>query len=152
MDENLARDSERIQQLMHRFTQSFGRRMMNSLVQGQINLPQYNTMHVLAEMDEASMGELAERMGVTMGASTNIVDKLVRSGYATRRRDSRDRRMVKVQLTEKGIETVQRVVRDTTRFLIGILGRIDADEREHYADTYEKMVRFSEQASNNGSE
>ena len=152
MDENLARDSERIQQLMHRFTHSFGLQMMNSLVQGQINLPQYNTMHALAEMGERSMGELAERMGVTMGASTNIIDKLVRSGYATRRRDPKDRRMVRVQLTDKGMETVQKVTRDGIEFLTRVLTPIPPDERERYAETYEKVARLSEQELNNGAD
>lgn len=144
MDENLASDSERIQRLLHRFNQSFGRQMMNSLTRDTVNLPQFNTMHVLAKMGEANMGELADRVGVTMGASTNIIDKLVRAGCATRRRDPRDRRMVKVRLTGKGVETVQNVTRQCTEFLIRALKNLDPEERRVFVDIYDKIVRLSE--------
>ncbi len=149
MDENLASDSERIQRLMHRFNQSFGRQMMNSLMRDTVNLPQFNTMHVLAKMGEASMGELADRVGVTMGASTNIIDKLVRAGCATRRRDPKDRRMVKVRLTGKGVETVQNVARYCTEFLIRTLKHLDPEERRHFVDIYDKVVQLCEKELSN---
>lgn len=150
MDEMLARDSEVLRDLVHRFGQSFSRRMLNSLLIEEINLPQYNTLHALAQMGETSMGELSERMGVTMGASTNIVDKLVRGGMAARRRDPKDRRMVRVQLTGRGVQAVEKVISDCTRFLEQMLSAFTPEEREPFISTYRRLVEACEQQTLTG--
>jgi DNA-binding MarR family transcriptional regulator len=47
-------------------------------------------------------GQLAERLSVTTGAITGVLDRLERSGHAVRSSDEEDRRRVVVWPTEKG--------------------------------------------------
>lgn len=53
----------------------------------------------------ASMTELAERIGMTSGGATSLVDRLERDGYVTRTSDPQDRRRQIVALTSKGAAT-----------------------------------------------
>jgi DNA-binding MarR family transcriptional regulator len=53
----------------------------------------------------ASMTELAERIGMTSGGATSLVDRLERDGYVTRASDPQDRRRQIVALTSKGAAT-----------------------------------------------
>ena len=53
----------------------------------------------------ASMSELAERIGMTSGGATSLVDRLERDGYVARESDPADRRRQIVTLTSKGAAT-----------------------------------------------
>lgn len=48
----------------------------------------------LAENGPITAGELAKVMGITTGAMTIAIDRLVRAGFATRESDANDRRKV----------------------------------------------------------
>lgn len=48
------------------------------------------------EAEPLTAGQIAELTGLTSGAATRLVDRLERSGYVRRERDSRDRRRVLV--------------------------------------------------------
>lgn len=56
-------------------------------------------------------GELAERLGVTPGAATQLVQRLEARGHARRTTGGGDRRTVEVALTDEGAATVHRHVR-----------------------------------------
>jgi DNA-binding MarR family transcriptional regulator len=53
----------------------------------------------------ASMTQLAERIGMTSGGATSLVDRLERDGYVARASDPQDRRRQIVTLTDKGAAT-----------------------------------------------
>jgi DNA-binding MarR family transcriptional regulator len=58
---------------------------------------------ILAQQQEpVTMGELGRALGVPLSTATRIVNWLVKSGYAERRPDPEDRRVVRVALTEQG--------------------------------------------------
>ncbi|MCX5895190.1 MAG: MarR family transcriptional regulator [Proteobacteria bacterium] len=48
------------------------------------------------------LSEVADRLLVTGGNVTGIIDRLENAGFVTRQRDSKDRRIVWARLTEKG--------------------------------------------------
>lgn len=50
--------------------------------------------------------ELAYAAGLTKGAMTNIANKLVQLHFATRLYDQADRRTVRLEITEKGLEAL----------------------------------------------
>lgn len=58
---------------------------------------------------------LAKRLDITTGGLTGITDKLVDGGYVYRRRDTKDRRVVYLTISEQGKEEValMRISRET---------------------------------------
>lgn len=52
------------------------------------------------------MNQLSERMSLARSTMTRVVDTLVRDGILERVRDREDRRLVEVQLTEKGKDLI----------------------------------------------
>lgn len=54
--------------------------------------------------------ELAEATGVTRATMTGLIDTLVRDGHVTRRPDPKDRRMIKVTLTEEGANLLRSIL------------------------------------------
>ncbi len=53
-------------------------------------------------MRTPTMGEVAQRLNVTQGAVTQMATRLEKKGYVIRSKDTRDRRMTTISLTEKG--------------------------------------------------
>ena len=56
-----------------------------------------------------TMGEIAQRVGVSEKTITGVVDRLERDGYVQRERDAGDRRVVRVRLTPAGARTYRQV-------------------------------------------
>ena len=144
MPEEVADYCRSLYDLMCRFWSSFGHRMNNALVRGGINIPQYMAMLALAELGETTMGELSKKLHVTMGASTNIVDKLVRAGYVTRNRSTEDRRIVRVKLQPKGETTIEEVENMAVNFMVGVLKEVEPQRRKQFMESYGRMVTIVE--------
>lgn len=65
----------------------------------------YNDMHIIEAVGLSrpkKMSEVAALMSVTTGTLTKAMDGLSRKGYVVRKRDSEDKRVVKVSLTDRG--------------------------------------------------
>jgi DNA-binding MarR family transcriptional regulator len=56
-----------------------------------------------------SAGELARRAALSPGAVTAALDRLEEAGYVRRVRDDQDRRRVLVEVTDRAVESAQRV-------------------------------------------
>lgn len=59
-------------------------------------------LDALREKGACTMGELAGMLGLSMGAVTGIVDKMIKMGIVKRERAKEDRRVVNVEMLKKG--------------------------------------------------
>jgi 5'-methylthioadenosine phosphorylase len=144
MREDVYRDSRVLYDNMHRFWGLFGHRMSLVLAAKGVNLPQYAAMVALKDGSESTMSELSRRLRVTMGASTNIADKLVRAGLVVRSRDDGDRRVVRVRLEQKGIDVLREAEEQAVAFMAELLERLGPEERSQLVSGYGRMLAFAE--------
>jgi DNA-binding MarR family transcriptional regulator len=72
--------------------------------------------------------ELAELEGVSAPAMTAYVDRLEAAGLLARRRSTRDRRRVELELTEAGLRVLRSARRRRTAWLAARLRRLEPDE------------------------
>ncbi|OCC15564.1 Transcriptional regulator, MarR family [Dissulfuribacter thermophilus] len=74
-----------------------------SVVRGSgLSAPQIHTIEVLGNHPRLRMKELAEKIGVTTGTMTVMIDRLEAKGLVERKPHPDDRRSYVVDLTEKG--------------------------------------------------
>ena len=71
--------------------------------------PQLKLLMVLAAVGEQPMGQLARCLGIGLPAATNLVDRLVEAGLATREHSPLDRRVVLVRPSPAGEAQVARL-------------------------------------------
>ena len=57
----------------------------------------------LDAVEPTSLNDLAAHMGVTPSTMSIAIDRLQRTGYVVRERDTRDRRRLQLRLTEDGV-------------------------------------------------
>lgn len=76
-----------------------------------LTLAQYQVISLAHERGQCSQTELAGHLGVTGPTVVRIVDALEKKGLARRTRDGKDRRVVWVSLTEKGVDAQEESAR-----------------------------------------
>jgi DNA-binding MarR family transcriptional regulator len=79
-----------------------------------------------------TMGQLSERLGVRHNALTQAADRLINHGLAERASDPRDRRVVRLRLTEKGTTWVQARRERRRAHLATLWAQLDFDERSQF--------------------
>jgi DNA-binding MarR family transcriptional regulator len=140
MDENLRKDARDLVAHVRRVRVGYTRYMARDVEKHGLTISQYTALAILEDRGEMTMGAIGEAMGVTMGAGTNIVDKLIRSGFASREHGTGDRRVVAVQITDKGRKVLEQVVDWATHYLGFYLAKLDPEERTSFVRSYAKMA------------
>jgi len=86
-------------------------------------------LRMLMGDDGLRAGELAKRLMTSPATVTTVVDTLERRGYVERRRDDRDRRAVRLHITDSGRQMLQQTGRALAGQIWGIYDVADeADE------------------------
>ena len=97
---------DQLSQDIARVTWGGARQFATALVPFGLTLQQYFTLVAINRASECTMGMIASQTHHSLGTMTGIVDRLVRQGLVTRRSHATDRRVVLVQLTCTGMETL----------------------------------------------
>lgn len=75
-----------------------------------------------------SVGQLAEAVGVSPSAVTQLVDRLVEHGIVERHHDEKDRRMVLVDYVPEMHDVARGIVESRRRQLEGVIGALTDEE------------------------
>lgn len=124
--------ADKLSRLMPEIARGTLRREAVELSSGHITLPQFFILNMLEKEDALRMTDIARILGVTTAAATGIVDRLVKSSYAVRVYDTRDRRIIKIRLSPQGRELVQRINKRKKHNIIEIFGRIPSEDRDSF--------------------
>jgi DNA-binding MarR family transcriptional regulator len=94
-------------------------------------LPRFDVLAQLDKMpDGMTLGELSQRMMVTNGNVTGLVDRLVAEGLIARRASPKDRRVQIVKLTAAGRRTFRGMARANGNWISDIFAGLDANDIE----------------------
>jgi DNA-binding MarR family transcriptional regulator len=110
----------------------FIRRQSDELFHGKITLPQFFILSYLQKQGELRMTDIARFLSVTTAAATGVIERLVRAAYVIRVFDPRDRRIIRVKLSAKGSDTVQKIMQQRRQMIMDIFGKISEGERQQY--------------------
>jgi MarR family transcriptional regulator, organic hydroperoxide resistance regulator len=93
-----------------------------------LSIPQFDLLSTLSEREGLSQRELAERLYVTKGNVSGLVDRLVEAGLVERRAFPDDRRSHALHLTGKGRRIAERAMAAQARYVGRTLGRLAASD------------------------
>jgi DNA-binding MarR family transcriptional regulator len=100
-------------------------RVMRRRPGGAISLVHLNVLSVLEQDGPQAMRGLAEALDVSRASATGIVDRMAERGLVTRQRDTVDRRVIRVALTEEGG---------------AVLGGLSAERREAVGELLDELT------------
>lgn len=107
---------------------------------GEVALPQYRVLAVLADIGDVRSARVAEALGLEASTITRLVDRLAAGGYVTRGIDPTNRSAVMLSLTDAGRRLVSRVVGWRRAELERILQRLAPDDRASLASGLAQLV------------
>ena len=67
-----------------------------------LSVTELHTIEAIGINSERTMSEVAVDLNITVGTLTTAINKLIKKGYVERKRIEEDRRVVLINLTEKG--------------------------------------------------
>lgn len=106
-----------------------------------ITMSQFLTLKQLAANGPTSAGELAQALRHDPGAMTRMLARLETKGYLRRQPDPRDRRALRIELTEVGARLWQDIRTAADACIERALVDLDAAEREQLEAILRRILR-----------
>lgn len=104
-----------------------------------------NDMHIIEAIgtDEPKrMSEVANKMNVTTGTLTKAIEALEQKEYVVRSRNDKDKRVVRVSLTEAGVRAFEHHARFHANMIHDVKETLTEEETEILTVTLGKLVKF----------
>ena len=93
-----------------------------------LSVPQCDVLTTLTETEGISQQELAQRLYVTKGNISGLLDRLARAGLVERRSTAADRRQYAIYLTAEGRAAAERAIAVQHALIAATFGRLPAEK------------------------
>lgn len=91
-----------------------GREILNDF---NITVPQFTALQILINNGELTIGELSQKMALACSTITDLIDRMEKSELVARKKDKKDKRVVRIEVLSIGHEIVQKVLEKRIEFL-----------------------------------
>lgn len=103
--------------------------LQRDIDQNELTTSQFGVLEALFHLGPLFQGELAQKLLRCTGSITSVVDGLEKKGMVERRRESHDKRYVRVSLTPKGKKAIEQVFPKHVRAVVQLFGSLTRDEQ-----------------------
>jgi DNA-binding MarR family transcriptional regulator len=104
-----------------------------------ITLPQFDVLAELENAGEAlTMSQLSDKLMVSNGNVTGVVDRLERDGHVRRKPSTTDRRVQFIALTDRGIESFREMAAAHEDWITQLFGQLNGTEIKTLLDGLER--------------
>lgn len=104
-----------------------------------LTVPQFGALEALYHLGPLSLGDLADKLLVTGGNVTYVMDRLEARGLVTRYRSDGDRRVVRANLTEAGRALVARVFPEHAAYIEHLCRHLDENEQQELRQLLKRL-------------
>jgi DNA-binding MarR family transcriptional regulator len=105
-----------------------------------INHSQYLILKTLNNSGPQKASELSEVTQITPGAITGASDKLVSEGYAMRRGAEKDRRVVYLEITDKGKQLIESTIESQNIIVAKFFKGLPDEDINHLIRIYNRIL------------
>ena len=109
------------------------RREMRAGRDPSLSVPQFRALLFLRREPNVGLGAAAEHLGITAGAASELIERLVRQGLVDRDADPRERRRIRLRLTERGADQLLAAEKRTRLWISSVLEGLDEKQLDRLA-------------------
>jgi MarR family 2-MHQ and catechol resistance regulon transcriptional repressor len=113
---------------------------------GDLTPSQFAVLEALYHLGSMTQGEVSGKLLKSTSNLTTVIDNLERDGYVKRERDTKDRRVIHVQLTGAGRRKIEAVFPNHLEVLMDEFGALSASEQEMLGELCKKLGKGKESA------
>lgn len=140
MDPTIAELLKCIRRLAH----TYGQHSASVKTDAGISAPQLLLMHAINDLGNVPAKALAKEISVTPGTATAILQQLEKGGLAQRARTASDRRIISVQLTDKGKAVLAHAPPLLHQNFIAEFQRLKASEKSSLLYCFQRVTELME--------
>lgn len=86
-----------------------------------ITVPQFTALQILIYNGTMTIGELSQKMDLACSTITDLIDRMEKSDLVIRKKDGKDKRVVKVEVLPNGNDILGQVLKKRIEYLDGKL-------------------------------
>jgi DNA-binding MarR family transcriptional regulator len=110
-----------------------------------LSMPQFSILMQLYHKGPSGMSTISDGYDISPAAASQLVDKLVQSGFIQRVEDPQDRRAKLLSLTDTGRGFVLQGIEERYRWVDELAGKLTAEEREKISEALTIMTRAAQE-------
>jgi len=126
---------------------TFARAVATRVADYGLTTPQFGVLEALHHLGPLTLGDLADKLLVTGGNITYVMDRLEAQGLVARERCGEDRRVIRARLTPEGEERIASVFPDHVELIEELAGALEPPERETLRELLKKLGLATAQSS-----
>ena len=113
-----------------------------------LSMPQFSILMQLHYKGTTGLSEISERFDISAAAASQLVDKLVQSGYLERAEDPSDRRAKLLKLSPSGAKLVEQGMNERHRWMDEITKNLSADEQKKIIEALDILTNAAKGIEN----
>ncbi|MCF6092627.1 MarR family transcriptional regulator [Microaerobacter geothermalis] len=133
-----------IERLLRRISAIIKQKGREILSDFPITPPQFVALQWLMEEGDMTIGELSNKMFLACSTTTDLVDRMENNQLVKRVKDTKDRRVVRIHLLEKGEEIIYDVLKARQKYLREVLGHLTEEDVESIEKVLTMLYREME--------
>lgn len=110
----------------------------------EVTLLQYQALWCIKKSKKAHMGDIAKNFSITMPTATSLIDKLIQSKLAKRENDNKDRRIVRISLTNEGEKILKEMTKQRKNKINKLLSYLSVSDKKELSKILNKLVEKTE--------
>lgn len=95
-----------------------------------LTMLQIQALMFLKNKENLQMSEIAQQFGVRMSTATSLLNRLVAAHLVIRKKDPKDRRIVRIKLTKKGCSLIGKAIRERKKKIYTLLSYLPANDKK----------------------
>jgi len=118
---------------------SFNKKSIENIRHFGLTQPQFAVIEILGHLGPLKVGEICNKMLVSGGNMTLVLDNIEKLGFIERVHSKEDRRAISVQLTKQGQELFDNIFRNHAEHISKLMAVLTADEQKTLSDLLKKL-------------
>jgi DNA-binding MarR family transcriptional regulator len=107
---------------------------------GNLSMLQMQVLLFVKQRPSAHMREIADNFKIELPSATSLIDTLSKAKLVDRKIDSRDRRIVRINLTTQGKELLAQAVKERTKKIANILSYLSNEDKSDLLRIMQKLL------------
>src|SRR3989338_6665612 len=135
-------DIKRLNVAMDALMQILGRKAVAvDKALGEFSLQEMKATYFLGQLKMLRQSQLAEKLMLSVSNTSILADKMVNKGLVERKYDERDRRIVLLSLTKKGLQSCKIILNHHLSCSEFILSKLSKEEQQKFIALMERVAQ-----------
>lgn len=101
--------------------------------------PQFGALQWLISDGNLTIGELSQNMNLACSTITDLIDRMEKNDLVVRQKDEKDKRVVRIDVLQKGLDIVKKVLQQRRLFLNEKLKNFKEEDKKYLMKNLESL-------------